>query len=182
MLFWLNILFNWLFIILLNLLVLIVWLFILNNWLFRFYIFNLFLEITLLVMLLNSENSNILYFFLLSILGLISSILLFILTLIWFLLRRLRLLNLRLHWLLSLVVYHFINFIFVMLIIFFSLVSFITVRQWRVIHSSHPVVELSLSCWVKLVILVKWVRLSCKVRWCQKAWFISIDVHRFISL
>ena len=153
-------------------------------WFHVYYFLDWLLKVTLLIMLLNSENSNILYIFLFGS-RLVSIILFLVFTLFNLLGNWLLLLN---RWLLRLlilvvVVNHFVNFIFVVLIIFFSLISFITVRQWWVIQVSHSVVELALH---SLVILVIWVYqttdLTCKVRWSLKAWFISVDINRLVKL
>ena len=149
-----------------------------------YYFFSWLLKVTLFIMLLNSEDSNILYFFLFGVGSLVSILLLLVFSLIDLLWDSLLLLLLSrwLLWLLVLVVNHLINFIFVMLIIFLPLVGFITVRQWWIIQISHSIVELALYRWVILVILVHQTNLSCEVRWSLKAWLISVDVNRLASL
>ena len=119
-----------------------------------YYFLNWLLKITLLIMLLNSENSNILDFFLLGIRSLVAILLFLVFPLFNLLGNWLLLLDRWLLGLLILVVNHFVYFIFVVLIIFLPLIGFITVRQWRVIQVSHSIVELSLDCLVILVILV----------------------------
>lgn len=149
-----------------------------------FYFFNWLLKVTLLIMLLNSKNSNILYFFLFSIWSLVP-ILLFLISTLFQLLWRSRLLLLDwwlLLWLLILVVYHFIHFIFVVLIGFLSLVSFITVRQRWVVKVSHTIIELAtLHSWVILVWLIYQIWLTNEVWWCQKARLISININWLVS-
>lgn len=149
-----------------------------------FYFFNWLLKVTLLIMLLNSKNSNILYFFLFSIWSLVP-ILLFLISTLFQLLWRSRLLLLDwwlLLWLLMLVVYHFIHFIFVVLIGFLSLVSFITVRQRWVVKVSHTIIELAtLHSWVILVWLIYQIWLTNEVWWCQKARLISININWLVS-
>ena len=82
-----------------------------------YYFFSWLLKVTLLIMLLNSEDSNILYFFLFGVGSLVSILLLLVFSLIDLLWDSLLLLLLSrwLLWLLVLVVNHLINFIFVML-------------------------------------------------------------------
>jgi len=122
---------------------------------YLYYLLNTFLlKVTLLIMLLNSENSNILDFFLLGIRSLVAILLFLVFPLFNLLGNWLLLLDRWLLGLLILVVNHFVYFIFVVLIIFLPLIGFITVRQWRVIQVSHSIVELSLDCLVILVILV----------------------------
>lgn len=153
-------------------------------WFYVYYFFSWLLKVTLFIMLLNSEDSNILYFFLFGVGSLVSILLLLVFSLIDLLWDSLLLLLLSrwLLWLLVLVVNHLINFIFVMLIIFLPLVGFITVRQWWIIQISHSIVELALYRWVILVILVHQTNLSCEVRWSLKAWLISVDINRLASL
>ena len=99
---------------------------IINNRFYVFYIFSRLLKITLLVMLLNSKNSNILYFLLFSI-GSRFDILFLFFTLFWLLGYNLLLLDWWLLRFLILVIYHFIHFIFVVLIIILSLVSLVSI-------------------------------------------------------
>ena len=121
---------------------------------YLYVLINLLRKVTLLIMLLNSENSNILDFFLLGIRSLIAILLFLVFPLFNLLGNWLLLLDRWLLGLLVLVVNHFVYFIFVVLIIFLPLIGFITVRQWRVIQVSHSIVELTLDCLVILVILV----------------------------
>ena len=127
---------------------------IINNWFYVFYLFSWLLKITLLVMLLNSKNSNILYFLLFGI-GSRFVILFLFFTLFWLLGYNLLLLDWWLLRFLILIIYHFIHFVFVVLIVILSLVSFVTIRQWRVVKIPHAVVELALHLLlIELVILV----------------------------
>jgi len=155
---------------------------------YDFYFFSELLKVTLLIMLLNSENSDILYFFLFGVGSrLVSIILVFLIFYLIDLLWNGLLLLLLLHWLLLLlwimIINHILNFLILMLIIFLPQhLSFVTVRQWRVIHISNSIVELALYRWFILVILVHQTTLSCEVRWSLKAWLISVDIDRLASL
>ena len=136
------------------LLVFFIWNIIIIDNRFSYDIFNWLLKVTLLVMLLNSKNSYILYFFLFCIRSLASIILFLVFHLIkllgW---NRLLFLDLRLLRLYILVIDHFVNFIFVVLFIFFSLPSFISVRQRWIVHVSINLVKLTLHCLFILIVL-----------------------------